>query len=163
MVSARLVELIQNHAPQLARDTVADLMANPQTPSFRQVPRLDLEQRIFRIYHHLGDWIAEGQGFAASEFEEWGHRRFEQGVPLSEIVFAVLRLKANLVRYIREHGLIDSAFPRAEADYVLPMHLHSLQELNLMVSEFFDRALYHLARGYEAASAAPAGGAQRDR
>ena len=29
------------------------------------------------------------------------------------------------------------------------MHLHGLQELNGRVGEFFDEALYHLARGYE--------------
>jgi hypothetical protein len=33
---------------------------------------------------------------------------------------------------------------------VLPMHLHSLQELNTRVGQFFDEAIYHLARGYEA-------------
>ena len=152
MISARLVELIQNHAPHLTADTVSDLLTNEHTPSFRDVSRLDLEARIFRVYNHLGDWIAAGQGFAEAEFEEWGRRRFGQGVALSEIVYAVLVMKQHLSRYIREHGLIEAAFPRVEADYVLPMHLHSLQELNQMVSGFFDRALYHLTKGYEAAA-----------
>lgn len=152
MISARLVELIQNHAPHLTSDTVDDLLANEHTPSFRHVPRLELESRVFRVYNHLGDWIAAGQGFAEAEFEEWGRRRFGQGLPLSEIVYGVLILKQHLGRYIRDHGLIEAAFPRVEQDYVLPMHLHSLQELNAMVSNFFDRALYHLARGYEAAA-----------
>jgi len=30
------------------------------------------------------------------------------------------------------------------------MHLHSLQDLNVRVGEFFDEALYFLARGHEA-------------
>jgi hypothetical protein len=29
------------------------------------------------------------------------------------------------------------------------MHLHGLQDLNARVGEFFDEALYQLARGYE--------------
>jgi hypothetical protein len=153
MISARLVELIQNHAPQLAADTVSDLLTNDRTGSFRGVPRHDLEARIFRIYNHLGDWIAAGHGFAEAEFEEWGRRRFGQGVPLSEILYAVLVMKQHLSRYIGEHGLLDAAFPRSDQDYVLPMHLHSLQELNGMVGSFFDRGLYHLARGYESALA----------
>ena len=154
MISAHLVELIQNHAPQLTSDTVADLVTNPRTPSFRQVPTLDLEGRIFNVYNHLGDWISAGHTFAEAEFEEWGRRRFGQGIPLSEIVYAVLVIKQHLSRYILEHGLLDAAFPRVEQDYVLPMHLHSLQELNGMVGSFFDRALYHLARGHELASTA---------
>jgi hypothetical protein len=154
MISARLVELIQNHAPQLTSETVDDLLTNERTPTFRNASRLDLEGRIFRVYNHLGDCIAAGQPFAETEFEEWGRRRFGQGIPLSEIVYGVLIIKQHLSRYIREHGLIEAAFPRTEADYVLPMHLHSLQELNAMVSHFFDRAVYHLTRGYERAGGA---------
>ncbi len=87
-----------------------------------------------------------------AEFEEWGRRRFGQGIPLSEIIYAVIVLKQHLRRYIRENGLVDAAFPRVEGDYVLPMHMHSLQELNAQVGDFFDKAVYHLARGYESTS-----------
>jgi hypothetical protein len=154
MISARLVELIQNHAPHLTSDTVDDLLTNERTTSFRQVPRRDLESRIFRVYNHLGDCISAGGGFAETEFEEWGRKRFGQGIAMSEILYAVLIIKQHLTRYTRDHGLIEASFPRIEADYVLPMHLHSLQELNAMLSEFFDRAVYHLARGYERAAEA---------
>ena len=61
MISARLVELIQNHAPRLTADIVSDLMSNPHTRGFQSVPRLELEARIFRVYDHLGDWIAARQ------------------------------------------------------------------------------------------------------
>jgi hypothetical protein len=64
----------------------------------------------------------------------------------------VIILKQHLRRYIRENGLVDAAFPRVEQEYVLPMHLHSLQELNFTVGVFFDEAIYNLARGYEAAA-----------
>lgn len=154
MISARLVELIQNHAPRLTEDVVNDLLSSPQTAGFRMVPRLELEARIFELCHHLGDWIGANADAAVQvEFEEWGGKRFGQGIPLSQIVYAVILLKRHLRRYIRDHGLIESSFPRVESDYVLPMHLIGLQELEGMVSEFFDNALYHLARGYEAAVA----------
>jgi hypothetical protein len=42
-----------------------------------------------------------------------------------------------------------SADPVASGEF-LPVHLHGVQELNYMVGDFFDRALYYLARGYEA-------------
>jgi hypothetical protein len=85
-----------------------------------------------------------------TEFEEWGNRRFDQGIPLSQVVYAIIVIKQHLRRYISDHGLVDAAFPRVERDYILPMHLHSLQDLNTRVGQFFDEALYHLARGYEA-------------
>ncbi len=153
MISARLVELIQNHAPRLTEDVVNDLVSNAETTGFRAVPRIELEARIFEICHHLGDWIAARADRAVqAEFEEWGSTRFGQGIPLSQVVYAVILLKRHLRRYIRDHGLVESSFPRVEGDYVLPMHLISLQELDGMVSEFFDKAIHHLTRGYEAAA-----------
>ena len=40
-------------------------------------------------------------------------------------------------------------------DYILPMHLHSLQQLNEQVGAFFDEALFQLALGYERAAVLP--------
>ena len=150
MLSARMVELIQNHAPQLTSAVLTELTTNERTPSFHSMSLRDLEARIFRIYNHLGDWIsAANERMAQEEFEYWGRQRQVQGVPLSEIVYAVILLKRQLSRYIRDNGLLESSLPRVDSDALLPVHLHSLQELNRMMSEFFDMALYHLARGYE--------------
>ena len=153
MISAKLIELIEVHAPRLTKDVTRDLSTNDRTRGFRAVPVEDLEQRVFQILHHLGNWIGDPKSERVeAEFSEWGSRRFDQGIRLSEIVYAVVVLKQHLRRYIRDNGLVDAAFPRAESDYVLPMHLHSLQDLNARVGQFFDEALYHLACGYEAES-----------
>src|SRR5262245_33775376 len=153
MVSATLIELIELHASRLTADASRDLLANERTRSFRTVSLEDLEPRVFELFHHLGSWIGDPKDDRVqAEFEEWGRRRFGQRIPLSEIVYAVILLKSHLRRYIRDHGLVEASFPRVEGDYVLPMHLHSLQELNARVGEFFDKALYYLARGYEGAA-----------
>jgi hypothetical protein len=126
-----------------------DLMTNPRTPGFRAVPAEELERRVFQIFHHLGNWIGDPKAKQVqTEFEQWGTRRFDQGIQLSEIVCAIIILKRHLRQYIRDNGLVDASFPRVEGEYVLPMHLHSLQDLNVRVGEFFDEALYQLARGF---------------
>lgn len=153
MISAQLVEMIEIHANRLTADVVQDLVTNERTRGFRNVHRRDLEHRIFEIFHHLGDWIGNPRHERVRlEFAEWGRQRFGQGVSLSEIVCAVTLLKRHLRAYIRDNGLVDAAFPRVEREYVLPMHLHSLQDLNAQVGEFFDEALYELASGYEDAA-----------
>jgi hypothetical protein len=155
MISAKLIELIHVHARQLAADVARDLRSNPRTAGFRAVPEVDLADRAFNIFHHLGNWIGDpGSEAVRAEFTEWGGRRFGQGIPLSQIVYAIIILKAHLRRYISDHGLLDSAFPRVEADYILPMHLHGLQRLNEQVGAFFDEALFQLALGYERTAAA---------
>jgi hypothetical protein len=153
MISAKLIELIEIHANRLTSDVARDLVANERTRGFRAVPQEDLAQRIFQIVHHLGTWIGDPKAVRVqAEFAEWGRRRFDQRIPLSEIVYAIIIIKQHLRRYIRDNGLVDAAFPRVEREYILPMHLHSLQDLNTRVGEFFDEALYHLACGYEAAA-----------
>ena len=114
------------------------------------MPRVELEQRVFRLFHHLGDWIAEGRSAKVeAEFADWGRLRFGQGMVLSEIIYAIIILKQHLSRYISENGLIEATLPRTETDYELPMHLNSLQLLSVQVGQFFDEALYELAVGYE--------------
>jgi hypothetical protein len=150
MIAARLVELIEIHANRLTSDVAHDLVTSERTRGFRAVPPQDIEQRIYEIVHHLGNWIGDPRSERVqAEFKEWGRRRFDQGILLSEIVYALIVLKEHMRRYIVDHGLVDSAFPRIDNDYVLPMHLHSLQELNSRVSQFFDEAIYWLTLGYE--------------
>jgi hypothetical protein len=153
MVAERLVELIEIQAHKLASDVAQDLMTNERTVGFRSVRRPDLEERLFQLLHHLGNWISDRRSEKVQvEFADWGSRRFNQGIPISQIVFAIIVLKQHLRRYIHDHGLVEASFPRIDGDYVLPMHLHSLQELNSQVGLFFDEALYHLAQGYEKAN-----------
>ena len=60
-----------------------------------------------------------------------GRRRFQEDVPVSEIVYALLLTKWHLRRYIRDHGLVDFAGDRMMPDELLPLELHSIQELEL--------------------------------
>jgi hypothetical protein len=118
------------------------------------VPHDELESRISALYRNLGNWIGDPSDDAVrAEYEEWGGRRFREGVPLSEIVYALILTKHHLRRFVRDHGLVEAAPDRVDWGEVLPVHLYGIQELNAMVGEFFDRALYYLARGYEAAAA----------
>jgi hypothetical protein len=150
VIATKLVELIELHAPRITSDVVDDLSINERTRGFRAVRRTDLEQRVFQLLHHLGDWIGDPRSDRTrAEFTDWGRRRFDQGIPLSDLIFAIIVIKQHLSRYISDNGLIEASFPRVEGDYVLPLHLQSLQELNTQVGRFFDEALYWLAIGYE--------------
>ena len=151
MIAAKLIELIEIHANELSADIARDLATNARTRAFHRVPVDELQKRLFEIVHHLGNWIGDPRSVQVhDEFADWGGRRFDQKIPLSEIVYAIIVFKQHLRRYVSDHGLVDASFPRVEGDYVLPMHLHSLQELNATVGQFFDEALYDLACGYEA-------------
>jgi len=150
LLSARLIKLIQDHAEQLTRDVLKDYATNPRTRHWNVVPVAELEQRVIGTYRNLGNWIGDHREEAVqAEYEEWGRKRFRNGIPLSEVVYAVILLKQHLRKYIREHGLVEHSRDRQSPQEILPVHLYGIQELNYLVGDFFDKALYHLTRGYE--------------
>jgi hypothetical protein len=164
MLGARLLQLIQSHARALTSDVMNELRRNERTPTFRRLSAPDLESRIVALFSNLGHWIGSSDDEAVRrEYEEMGRTRFREGVQVSELVYALLLTKRHLRRYIRDHGLVDFAGDRVVPYELLPLELHSIQELNYQVGEFFDRALYHLARGYEAEQAAHVGSSRPSR
>src|SRR6187551_380335 len=156
MLGARLLQLIQSHAGPLTRETLQDLTTNQRTPSFRRLRPAEVETRIALLFNNLAQWIGDPNDDAVRrEYEEMGRTRFREGVPVSELVYAIILTKKHLRSYIRDHGLVDFAGDRVAPDELLPLELHSIQELNYQVGEFFDRALFYLARGYEAEATVP--------
>ena len=155
MLGSRLLLLIQAHAGSLTHDVVKDVTTNERTPAFWRLNPADVEARVSTLFYNLGKWIGDAdEKVVQAEYEDMGRTRFRQGVPVSELVYALLIAKHHMRRYIREHGLVDFAGDRVAPEELLPLELHSIQELNYQVGEFFDRALYHLARGYEREAAA---------
>ena len=71
-----------------------------------------------------------------------GRKRRGEDVPLSEVVYALVLIKEHLRQYIQAVGLVDSA-----------VELYLEEELHLMIGHFFDRAVYHTVKGYEAEGA----------
>ena len=155
MLGARLLMLIQSHAGPLTHDAVEDLRTNERTPTFRRLDPADVDRRVSALFYNLATWIGNANEEAVRrEYEDMGRVRFREGVHVSELVYALVITKQHLRRYIRDHGLVDFAGDRIAPQELLPLELYSIQELNYQVGEFFDRALYHLARGYESEAAA---------
>jgi hypothetical protein len=162
MLGARLLLLIQSHAGPLITETLHDLTTNERTTSFRRLRAAEVESRIALLFNNLAKWIGDPDDEAVRhEYEEMGRTRFREGVPVSELVYAIILTKKHLRRYIRDHGLVDFAGDRVTPDELLPLALHSIQELNYQVGEFFDRALFYLARGYEAEAGTTSGSFRR--
>ena len=65
------------------------------------------------------------------------------GVPASELIYAVLRLKAHVWDFIRRNDAWQNEVELYQAD-----------ELISRVSHFFDVAIYNAVQGHEAARAA---------
>jgi len=147
MLSVRLVQMIEDHAEELTRELIKDLQSNPRTPHYHRLTYEELHYRTYSVYRNLGHWVSQkSEEPIAANYSDLATRRYAEGVPLEEIVFALASTKNHLYSYIRTTGLMDSA-----------VELHQERELRRQVGYFFDKAIYYTVRAYEheAASAHP--------
>jgi len=153
MLSFRLVHMIESHAEQLTRGVVHDLQTNPRTPAYHKLSAEELHHRAYAVYRNLGRWLGEETEQTIEAFYgELGKKRHAEGIPLCEVVYALLLVKYHLRDYIRASGLVDSA-----------VEMYQEQELHRLVGHFFDRAIYFTVKSYESEAAshrAPAAGAR---
>jgi hypothetical protein len=139
MLAVRLIQLVETHAEELVQGVLDDLRRNPRTASFTRVPDADLRHRLHDLYRHLGDWIGDRTETRIEQhYVDVGRRRLHDGVPIEEVVYALLLAKGHLRDFVRHHGLADSV-----------VQLYSEEQLYDLVSSFFDRALYFAVKGYE--------------
>lgn len=139
MLSARLVQMIEDHAEQLTRGVVHDLQTNPRTAAYHTLSREELDRRAYDVYHNLGRWLSHKTDDAIeASYSALGKKRSAEGIPLSEVVYALVLTKYHLRDYIRSVGLGTSA-----------MELYQEQELHRLVGHFFDKAIYYTVKGYE--------------
>lgn len=143
MLSVRLVRLIEDHAEELTRGLLDDLMTNARTPAYHKISHAELHHRTYDVYRHLGQWLGHTTDESIeATYRDLGKRRFAEGIRLSEVVYALTLAKYHLREFIRTRGLVDSA-----------MELYQEQELQRLVGRFFDRAIYYTIRGYESVAA----------
>lgn len=146
MIAVKLVRLIESHAEQLARGLIEKLHADIRATGMRKVPAHELQLRAYDVYHNFSDWLLnKTESDIERQYVAIGARRASQGVPLSDLVYAILAVKEHLWEFLRREGLVDRA-------------LELYQELQLfqLVDVFFDRAIYFAVAGYERARAARA-------
>ena len=141
MAFPNLMKMVETHAEELTNEVISDLARNPKTPYFHGMPLQELHRRIYDVYHNLGRWLTEkNETNIQAVYSELGRRRHEEGVPLYEVVCAVILTKEHLWDYIRRNQGLSSA-----------VQLYQEEELILIISRFFDKAIYHVVKGYESA------------
>jgi hypothetical protein len=143
MLAMRLVRTIEEHAEELTRGVLDDLGSNSRTPSYHRLSREERHRRVYDVYRNLGRWLGdETEDAVEASYSALGASRRAEGIPLDEVVYALILTKHHLRSYILGAGLVQSA-----------VDLYQEEELNLLLDQFFDKAVYHTVRGYEQVAA----------
>ena len=144
MLLGRLVTLIEDHADELTARMVRKVREDARMPAYQCLDDDDLGERARMVYSNLGKWLADSsEGLVEEEYFRLGKLRCGEGIPLSQVVMALLQTRRNLWHFIELQG------------WDTVMDLRQQLDLELLVVRFFDRAVLHTVRGYESESGSP--------
>lgn len=141
LLSTRLVRMIEDHAEGLTRGIVEILRTSAKTASYQRLPEADVHRRAYGVYRNLGKWLtAMSDDEIEESYRSLAFSRYEEQIPLSEVIYALTFTKYHLRDYISASGIVNTAVALAQE-----------QELQFLIGRFFDKAIYYTARGYEEA------------
>jgi len=140
LAAQRLVRLIETHSDGLAASLLERTRQSEKTRNYiDKVPPEDLRQRVYDIYQHLGQWlITKKESDVEQRYLEIGALRLRQGVMLSQLIWAILLVKDNLFDFLNR-----------EAGNERPSEVFGVLEILQLLDQFFERAVYYAAVGYE--------------
>ncbi len=149
MLSSKFIRLVESHAEEIAESTLRQLAEDPRTPHLARRPWCEQIAECAEIIRDLGQWLVHGgDENVAERFEPVGARCAAQGIPASELVYALHVLKAKMLDLIRNQGLAQSS-----------VDLYAEEELEHHAGRLFDSIVYHVVNGYESAAVAEAAAA----
>lgn len=141
MLSDRLIKLIEDHWGQISATVINRIRHDPRLIHIRRLPEAELTEVGQNIFMNLGHWLtAPHHDELEKRYESLGRLRYQESVPLYEVVHALHIVKSQLIQFAHDHGLGQTS-----------IDLYSEQELEQRVNRFFDELVYHMVHGYETA------------
>ena len=140
MLSDTLVGFVTESAPYVARLWLADVRSNRTTTGYMHLDPEVLQNECIEGLKLLGRWL-EGESTEEeirSFYRALGARRRKQGIKSYEMLSAVMLLKKHIWTYARSQGVWER-----------PLDAYRMMELQARFAMYFDKATYHLARGFE--------------
>jgi hypothetical protein len=137
------VHLIERHADELATGLTAKLRQSELTSDFRKIPPEELQKTTAELYRNLGEWLLKKTDKDIEQhFVSIAQHRAAEGIRLPQFVWAVVLSRNHLHQFLLGHAFADSIF-----------ELYSELELQQLLTQFFEHAVYYAVVGYEEARA----------
>jgi ADP-ribose pyrophosphatase YjhB (NUDIX family) len=139
MVSDALVAVLHDHAEEIAALWLADVRQSKTTPSYQRADAEDLRCTAVTALAQFGRWLSSGQaeGEIRAFYRKLGRQRCAQGFGLHEVLSSLMLLRKHIYASARGHGVWER-----------PLDAYRVLELDRRLVLFFDRAMYHAARGF---------------
>src|ERR1041385_8607876 len=141
MFSNVLIQQIETHWDAIAAGTVRRIRREADVPHMQRLSEAELLNWAHGILETLKSWECSGEEEAlAVEYNDLGRLRFENAVPLHEVIRCLHILKLRVSGFVRDHAFAQNA-----------LEIYAQLELEYRLGLFFDWLLYNVALGYEEA------------
>ncbi len=142
MLSAKLIQVIEDNWQPISARVLRQVRAAPELARMQTLSDSEIVERAQKIVRNLGHWLASSEKDWGVSYEALGRVRYEERIPLHEVIRAIFILKETILDFVRDQGIGGTS-----------VELYAEEELEHIVSRFFDSAVYHVAHGYEVAMA----------
>jgi len=141
-LSDKLVEVIDHNAGLMAGHWVNDVTTNKTTPAYHKVSHERLRERFIEDARQYVQWLTgkSGNKKIKGHYRELGARRREEGYSLSELLSALSLVRKHIWEFALSQGMWNKT-----------IDIYRTLELDRRMVMFFDKASYHVCRGYEEA------------
>jgi hypothetical protein len=139
MLAYRLVRLIELHSEGLAQSLRKKMDSCTKCPDYKNVPQSELTHVVYEMYRNLGEWLlGKTEADIEERYRAIGAKRAHQNVPLSQVIWVIALVKENLWEYLKKENVMER-----------PAEVFGELEILQLLEQFFDRAQYYAAMGYE--------------
>ena len=141
MLSIRLVQLVETHWEQISERILHKIRNDARLAHINTLTESELRKRAREVVKNIGEWLgASLDQPLVHRCETLGRQRFEEGIPLHEVVLARFIIKDSVTEFVHEHAFVETS-----------LQLYAEGELEKSVGRLFDRMIYYVIRGYEEA------------
>lgn len=138
MSPQRLIEIVEKDWETIAQRVIERVHSDPEVPNYRALTDGQLRERARDLLSQLGRWLARRDEASLSRrYESLGRQRFEEGMPLHEVIYKLQLLKHTVLEHARDQHLEVTA-----------VELYAEQEFLGLVNDFFDRIIFRICKGY---------------
>jgi hypothetical protein len=144
MRALKLIQMMQSNSVTMSEELVQKIRSSEKCRDLLlRVPESDQKQYAHEIYRNLTEWLSgETDSIIEQRYFDLGAHRAGQGVPLSQIFWAVSISREHLWEYTQQECLHEE-----------PVEFWGGVMLLRSLNRFFDNVLYFALTGYEKAGA----------
>lgn len=137
----KFINLIEDHAELLTQKWLREVRTNPATPGYQKVSSELMHDRIYENYKQLGRWLEKSEAAfvqVAEHYMKLGRERAAEGLKESEVIYALVLLRSIVWKHIMNQGVVNNT-----------IDIQRALEFYQLLNNFFDKATYYVAIGYE--------------